>query len=157
MREIDINQIMVELKEKIGKEKVSNEQEILEFFSSDDSILPRILPDLVVTPTTIEEIQEILTIANNYKMCLIPSSSTKKYYGATIPKDGGIIIDLRKMNKILEIDEDERYVRIEPGVTYKQLQTELKKHGLRIMVPLGFPSSASVVSTYMERVPLLSG
>ena len=98
-----------------------------------------------------------MAIGNKHKINIIPSSSTEKYYGATIPKKGGIIVDLRKMNRIIEIDKEERYVRIEAGVTYKQLQKELKKHGLRIMVPLGFPSSASVVSTYMERVPLLSG
>ena len=112
---------------------------------------------MIVTPTSIEQIQGITQICNENKIDLIPSSSTEKYYGATIPKNGGIILDLRKMNKILEINADERFVRIEPGVTFKQIQMELKKHGLRVMVPLGLPSSASVVSTYMERVPLLSG
>ncbi|NVM54379.1 MAG: FAD-binding oxidoreductase [Candidatus Helarchaeota archaeon] len=157
MPDADIDRIRKELQEKIGSEKVSNEKEVLNFFSSDDSIQPTKLPDFVVSPRTIKDIQEILAIGNKYKISVIPSSSTEKYYGATIPKDGGIIVDLRQMNRILEIDQDERYVRIEPGVTYEQLQTELKKHGLRIMIPLGFPSSASVVSTYMERVPLLTG
>ena len=150
-------QLRSELEEKIGKGKVSGENDLLEFFASDDSILPTQLPEIVVSPTTIIEIQDILAIATKYNRSIVPSSSSEKYYGATIPNDKSIIMDLRKMNRILDIDADERYVRIEPGVTYKQLQAELKKHGLRIMVPLGFPSSASVVSTYMERVPLLSG
>jgi len=152
-----MSQLRSELAEKIGNGKVSDEVKFLEFFASDDSILPTQLPELVVSPTTIKEIQDILAIATKYNLSIIPSSSSEKYYGATIPTDKSIIIDLRKMNRILDINAEERYVRIEPGVTYKQLQTELKKLGLRIMVPLGFPSSASVVSTYMERVPLLSG
>ena len=152
-----LKQIMEELRDKIGSEKVLNEETLLEYFSSDDSLQSSKLPDLIITPQTITDIQETLAIANKYKIDIIPSSSTEKYYGATLPKNGGIIVDLRKMNRILEIDPDERYVRIEAGVTYEQLQAELKKHGLRVMVPLGFPSSASAVSTYIERVPLLSG
>ncbi len=157
LTEAILNQIKIELQNKIGVEKVLDNKEILEHFSSDESIEEKKSPDLVVTPTTLQEIQEILKIGNKYKINLIPSSSTEKYYGATIPKDGGIIVDLRKMNKILDIDFEERYCRIEAGVTFEQLQTELKKHSLRIMVPLGLPSSASVVSTYVERVPLLTG
>ncbi len=152
-----MSQLRSELDEKVGKGKVSDEADLLESFASDDSILPRQLPEIVVFPTTIKEIQDILAIATKYNRSIVPSSSSEKYYGATIPNDKSIIIDLRKMNRILDINEEERYVRIEPGVTYKQLQTELKTHDLRIMVPLGFPSSASVISTYMERVPLLSG
>jgi len=153
----DINQIKKELEEKIGINKCSDDNKLLEFFSSDNSIFKKQLPELVVTPETLEEIQDIMGIGNKYKIDIIPSSSTEKYYGATIPRNGGIIVDLRKMNKIIEIEADERYVRIEPGVTFKQLNSEIKKQGLRIMMPLGLPSSASVVSTYMERVPLLSG
>ncbi|NVM30562.1 MAG: FAD-binding oxidoreductase [Candidatus Helarchaeota archaeon] len=157
MPNANISQIKRDLQENIGSENVSDDKEILKQFSSDDSIQSGKFPDLIVTPSMIKGIQEILKIANKYKINVIPSSSTEKYYGATIPRFGGIVVDLRNMNKILEIDQDERFVRIEAGVTYKQLQAELKKQGLRIMVPLGFPSSASVVSTYMERVPLLSG
>ncbi|NHI94079.1 MAG: FAD-binding oxidoreductase [Candidatus Lokiarchaeota archaeon] len=153
----DNKRIRYILEEFLGKENVVDDQKLLDFFSSDGSIKSKSLPDLIVTPTKIEQIQKITQICNENKINLIPSSSTEKYYGATIPEDGGIILDLRKMNKILEIDVDERYVRIEPGVTFRQLQTEIKKYGLRIMVPLGLPSSASVVSTYIERVPLLSG
>ncbi len=157
LKKVDINELKRELEEKLGSQQVSEDKVLLESFSSDPSIQPKKLPMLVVSPKTIEEVREILAIANSYKISVIPSSSTEKYYGATVPKDEALIIDLRKMNKIAEINEEERYVRIEAGVTFKQLQTELRKHGLRIMVPLGFPSSASVVSTYMERVPLLSG
>ncbi len=154
---VNISQIRQKLEDRLGSEKVSVDNETLKSFSSDDSLQPAGIPDLVVFPTSIEEVQYILSIANEFKIHIIPSSSTEKYYGATIPTDGGIVVDLRKMDRILEINPEERYVRIEPGVTYKALQNELKKHGLRIMVPLGFPSSASVVSTYIERVPLLTG
>lgn len=152
-----IDQIRRDLKEKLGEMKVSNEQATRDFFSSDGSILQKGQADLIVTPTTIEEIQKVVAIANQYHIPLIPSSSTEKYYGATIPKRGGIIVDLRKMNKILAINPDERYVRIEPGVAFQQLQAELKKYGLRVMVPLGVPGSASVVTSYLERLPLLTG
>ena len=59
MPDTDINRIRRELQEKIGNEKVSNEEEMLKFFSSDDSIQPDNKPDLVVSPSTIKDIQEI--------------------------------------------------------------------------------------------------
>ncbi len=157
MSDYNISDIKKDIEEKLGQNKCSDDPNLLEFFSYDESIFRKQLPDIIVTPESLEEIQKIVEIGNKYKIDIIPSSSTEKYYGATIPRSGGIIVDLRKMNKIIEIEVDERYARIEPGVTFKQLQTELKNQGLRIMVPLGLPSSASVVSTYMERVPLLSG
>ncbi len=145
------------LSEVIDYSKIEDNSHILNSFSSDYSLETGVNPQFVIYPTNDDEVIRILRLANKLKIPIIPSSSREKYYGATIPKKGGIILDFKKMNKILKINYKDRYIVIEPGVTYDQLIPELRKHGLRISVPLGYPSSASVVSTYIERVPLLTG
>ena len=60
------------------------------------------------------------------------------------------------MNKIGQVTERERWVVVEPGVTYEQLTKELQKHNLRVMMPLGTPQSRSVISSIIERDPTLA-
>jgi FAD/FMN-containing dehydrogenase len=60
------------------------------------------------------------------------------------------------MNKILSIDTDNWFAVIEPGVTYEQLQNELRPHNLRAMIPLGVPPARTVLSSTLERDPALA-
>ena len=81
----------------------------------------------------------------------MPCSSKVHFYGATIPKEGGVVLDLSRMNKILEIDADNRRVRFEAGVTWDKLTKELKKKGFRVIMPLTPPAERSVLTDFMER------
>jgi len=58
------------------------------------------------------------------------------------------------MNRILDIDTVHWHATVEPGVTFGQLNAELKKHNLRVLVPLAAPPTASVLGTYLEREPV---
>lgn len=141
----------------INEKKVFSDEPILKSFIEDNSLEEGVLPDFVLKPTTEDEIIRVLEFANRLKAPIVVSSSSDKYYGATIPKMGGIVLDFSNMDTIIEINSEDRYAWIEPGVTYEQLIPELEKNGLRISVPLGYAASASVISTYIERVPLLTG
>ncbi|NHI93402.1 MAG: FAD-binding oxidoreductase [Candidatus Lokiarchaeota archaeon] len=115
-------------------------------------------PDCIVKVSSIEQIQQVLEVANEQDIGIIPKSSRINLTQGTTTEQGGIILDMSNMNKIINIvGGSDRYATIEPGVTFYQLQEALKKEGLRCMVPLGVPSSASIISTYLERYPLLSG
>ena len=76
----------------------------------------------MVKPKNTEEMQELVKFANRTLTPLVPSSSGIHFYGATLPEQGGVIVDLSGMNKILEIDTQNRKVKIEPGVTWPQLR-----------------------------------
>ncbi len=145
----------MELKEKlyqiVGGEFVVDSPEELAPYGRDYSLSLAGMPDYVVKPKSKEEIQQILKLANEYRTPVIPVSSAVHFWGATIPKLGGIILDLRRMNKILEINELDRLVRIEPGVTWEQLQSELAKIGYRCMTPLLPYSGNSVMTSWLER------
>ncbi|TFF89151.1 MAG: FAD-binding oxidoreductase, partial [Promethearchaeota archaeon] len=141
----------------INQKNIISDKSVLSSFSRDKSLEKGTIPDYIVSPTTEDEIIRLLELANELNIPIVATSSNIGYYGETIPKKGGIILDLRKMDTIIEINSQDRYVWIEPGVTYEKLVPELKKHGLRISLPIGYSSSSSVLSTYIERAPLLTG
>jgi hypothetical protein len=103
----------------------------------------------------VEEVQEIIRYANKNKIPVVPLSSGKNLHGATIPDQGGIILNLNRMDKILQVDEKNWFAIIEPGVTYSKLQDEMVKKGFRIMIPWGVPPDRSVLTSYLERDPVL--
>lgn len=151
-----LEDITNELKQVVGPEDVHTDPETLEEYSRDQSFVRPCRPDFVAFAKSVEEVQEVVKIANKHRIPVVPFSSGNDFRGATIPAEGGIILNLSKMNKIIEINKQCRFAIVEPGVTYKQLQDELAKHGLRIMVPLGVPPKRSVLSSAMEMDPKLS-
>lgn len=145
-----------EMQKIAGKNNVFDSLEILEKYSTDGGIYPAGMPTIVVKPKNTEAVSKIIAFANNSSLPVIPVSSTVHFYGATIPCQGGIVLDLSGMNKILEIDAPNRRVRIEPGVAWEQVQQELEKHDLRIITPLLPHVSRSVITDYLEReVPVI--
>ncbi|MFC2003618.1 FAD-binding oxidoreductase, partial [Chloroflexota bacterium] len=117
-------------------------------------VQPR-MPSCVVSPKNTEEIQGILKYANEHMIPVTPRSSGISFYGAGIPSQGGIILDLTRMNRILEIDPRNKKVKVEPGVTWAQVQEEVGKQGLMVCNPLLPHLAKSVLTSAMEREPLL--
>ena len=109
------------------------------------------MPDLVVRPKTSEEVSGVVKWANENDVPVVPVSSAVHFYGCSIPKQGGMVVDLTRMTQIFEIDDYNRRVRIQPGVTWKQVTEELAKKGMRIIMPLLPPGNRSVVTDYLER------
>jgi FAD/FMN-containing dehydrogenase len=139
------------LLEIVGVKNYSDEPEVLEKYSKDFSFLPPGVANYVVKPKDAQEVQKIIQFANGQLLPIVPVSSRVHFHGATIPKQGGIILDLTRMNRVLEIDEDNRRVRIEAGVTWEQLTNELKKRNFRMIMPLLPPAGRSVLTDYLER------
>ncbi len=95
-------------------------------------------PDLVVWPESVSHIQKILQLANEEHIPIIPVSGGGGVAGGTIPTSGGIILDLKKMDQILELDETSLTVTVEPGLLGQELEEYLNQQGYT----LGhFPSS----------------
>jgi len=144
------------LKAVVGAERVSMDPKTLEKYSKDQSFVRPCLPDYVVFTESVGEVEDVLKAANDTKTPVVPVSSGMNLRGAAIPKEGGIILDLSRMNKVEQINDREGWVVIEPGVTYGQLAEELEKRDLRVMMPLGVPRSRSVVTSIIEGDPTLA-
>ena len=146
-----------DLMEMIGRQKVINEHKILDRYSHDNSFTLPMQPRLVVQPRNADDVQKIVTWANQTKTPLVPVSSGEPHFrGDTVPSvPEAVIIDLSRMDKIIKIDRRNRIVLIEPGVTYAQLQPALAKEGLRLSTPLLPRQSKSVIASLLEREPTL--
>jgi FAD/FMN-containing dehydrogenase len=139
----------------VGTENFIDDSEGLKPYSTDYSFNRPSMPNYAVMPKSVEEIQKIIRLANGSKIPVTSCSSAIHFNGAALPLHGGIILDLRRMNRILRIDERNRAIRIEPGVTWKQLQDELSKYGLMALNPLFPHPQKSALSSHLEREPML--
>jgi FAD/FMN-containing dehydrogenase len=137
----------------VGAESVTDDAKRLEPYSRDYSLSAPSMPGYVVQPKNAEEIQGIIKLANKNKLPVIPCSSGIHFNGDTIPAKGGIVLDLSKMNKILAIDDRNRMVRVEPGVTWEQLQPELAKKDMMAIAPLLPHPLKSALISHLERDP----
>ena len=87
-------------------------------------------PDFVVSPATTEEVAEIVRIANREKKPIIARGASSGLAGGTIPESGGIILNLARMDRILEIDTDNVCVQAQAGVVTLKLQQAVEAKGL---------------------------
>lgn len=118
-------------------EQVSDNETIRELHGNDESYHEPALPDLVVFPHTSKEVSQILILANEFAVPVVPFGRGSSLEGHIIPYDGGISIDFNEMNAILAIEPENLLVKVQPGVTRSQLNLELKKHGLFFSVDPG--------------------
>jgi FAD/FMN-containing dehydrogenase len=143
--------VKAHLSKVVGAKNFSDNPMKLQAYSTDFSYTPAGMPNYIVKPANSEEVSAIITFCNEHSIPVVPCSSKVHFYGATIPKEGGVILDMSRMNKVLEIDADNRRVRFEPGVTWEKLTNELAKKGFRVIMPLTPPAERSVLTDFMER------
>lgn len=143
--------ITKELKRIVGDQYVADDARTLKAYSSDFSLSKPNMPHYVVKPATTEEVQKIIQLAGSKKTPLIPASSQVHFYGATIPTQGGIVVDMCRMNKITDLDEGHRKIQVGVGATWEQLTSTLEKKDYRLITPLLPHALRSPVTDYLER------
>jgi glycolate oxidase len=149
--------ILDELVSIVGKDNATAAKHIRYAYSYDLSFVKPKLPDYVVMATTVEQIQGIMKLANREKIPVVPFTAGSNIGGLCIPERGGILLDLKRMNKIIRIDTESHYAIIEPGVSHAKLATELYKHNLRWSWPVGPPSGSTSSCAISHGIGGLSG
>ncbi|KPV65037.1 MAG: glycolate oxidase subunit GlcD [Candidatus Bathyarchaeota archaeon BA1] len=133
MPEVDYLFLAKEMGEAIGAEKIVMDVFERMAYSRDWSVRPAsdaCLPDMVVRPTTTEDVAKIVKIANKYKVPVVPCGGLTGMAGGAVATYGGILVDTKGMNKVLEIDEDNLIATVQTGITIAKLNEELEKHNL---------------------------
>lgn len=112
-----------------------------------------LVPSAAVAPATVEEVQAIVRAANRHKIPLYPISTGRNlgYGGAAPTYSGSVIVDLKRMNRILDVSESEAYVLLEPGVSFIDLYRYLEDHNLPFMVAAPAPGWGSPIGNALER------
>lgn len=88
------------------------------------------MPDAVISPRNLEEISEILKICNQYRVPIVPRGSGTNLCAGTCPTEGGIVLLFKHMNNILEIDEENLTVTVQPGVITLDMIHAIEEKGL---------------------------
>jgi FAD/FMN-containing dehydrogenase len=124
--------ILKSLIEILGDRGVSNSPEELWFYSRDPGVLAPHLPDYVVAPETTEQVQKVVQLANRERIPIVPMGNGMALTGLVIPLKGGIVMDMKRMNKILEVNEKARYAVVEGGTSQGVLKAYLQDHYPRL-------------------------
>ena len=137
--------ILSHLEDIVGRDFVTNRSEDLYIYSQDPGAsLPRKV-DFVVMPDSTEEVQEIVKIANQERIPIIPMGGGLTLSGLIIPVKGGIVLDMKRMNRIIEINPYSQYALIEAGVTTGQILSHLNENYPHLQPPIpDAPPSATV-------------
>jgi glycolate oxidase len=126
----------------VGKENFTDTLEELVPYSYDASVNAH-RPDCVVWPESTEQVSEIVKFANDRRIPLVPRGAGTSLSGGVIPINGGIIIDLSRMNRILDVKIEDRYALVQAGVVCDDLNRKLAKFGF-VFPP--DPASSSVAT-----------
>ena len=87
----------------------------------------------VIRPSSKEELSQAVAVLSAAKVPMAPRGGGLTYVrGYTMPKDGFVSVDLSRMNRILEINDQDMYITVEPGVTWREIYLALKPKGLRL-------------------------
>ena len=141
----------------VGKEWVFTSQEDTDLYR--DAYSPFFgepeekLVSAAVAPDSAEQVQAVMRIANQHKIPVYPISTGKNLgYGGSAPVlSGSVVLDLKRMNRILEVDEKNAYALVEPGVSYFDLYRYIQDKGLKVWIDCPDPGWGSVIGNALDR------
>src|SRR5216683_3205238 len=105
-----------ELEGLLGKGAVLSEPEELLVYESDGLVLFRALADFIVFPTSTEQVSLVVKLANREGLPFVARGAGTGLSGGCLPAEGGLVISLMRMNRVLEVDYDNHIAVVEPGV-----------------------------------------
>jgi glycolate oxidase len=118
-----------ELKTIVGKDRYLDSKEDLITYSY-DAFMVQGQPEIVLFPIRTEEVSKIMEVASRERIPVTPRGAGTNLTGGSVPTRGGIVLAFTKMNKILNIDKENRVAVLQPGVINMEFQKELSKQNL---------------------------
>jgi FAD/FMN-containing dehydrogenase len=105
-----------------------------------------------VAPDSAEQVQEIVRIANEFRVPLYPISTGRNlgYGGAAPALSGSVVLDLKRMSRILEVDEGSAFALVEPGVSYFDLYRHIQERKLKVWIDCPDPGWGSVIGNALD-------
>jgi 4-cresol dehydrogenase (hydroxylating) len=110
------------------------------------------IPSGAVAPTEVAQVQQIVRIANEFRIPLWPISTGRNLgYGGSAPRmSGTMVLDLKRMNKVLAVDEHRCYALVEPGVSYLDFYKYLRDHKLKVWLDCADPGWGSLIGNALD-------
>ncbi len=111
-----------------------------------------LIPCAAVGPDSVEQVQAIVRIANEFKIPLYSISTGKNFaYGGPSPNvRGSLTVDLKRMDRVLEVDDKRNFALVEPGVSYIDLYNYIQERGLKVWVDTPDPGWGSPIGNALD-------
>lgn len=151
------NDALNEFREVVGNDWVFTIEEHIESYRDTSSPLAALgeqpIPSAAVAPDNVEGVQGVLRVANDYgiPIWIISTGKNYSYGGPDAIVNGSVILDLKRMNRILEINEEQSYALVEPGVSQYDLWLEIQRRGLKLWIDGPSPAYSSIIANTIER------
>jgi len=133
----------------LGPERVARSLQERMAYSHDFASMPKLahlqwklIPDFVVIPKTTEEVVRLVTFALESGIPLVPRGGGTGLYGGSVPNRGGVLVDMRGMDRVDTVDREARLMRVQAGATWKTAYDRAWRDGLFLPAyPVGAPAS----------------
>lgn len=141
----------------VGNDWVFTIEEHIEMYRDTSSPLTALgeqaIPSAAVAPENVEGVQRVLRVCNDYRIPILIISTGKNYSygGPDAIVNGSVILDLKRMNRILEINEEQAYALVEPGVSQYDLWIEIQRRGMKLWIDGPSPAYSSIITNTIER------
>jgi (+)-pinoresinol hydroxylase len=111
------------------------------------------IPPVALCPANVEQVRALLKVANTFRVPLWPVSTGKNLgYGGSAPAHPGTgVLDLKRMNRILEVDDKNHYALVEPGVSYFDLYRHIRDNRLKVWIDSPDPGWGSPMGNTLDR------
>lgn len=114
----------------VGEENVFTDPTDLATYAYDAAVLDPVAPSLVVRPTDSEALGKVVRLCNENRLPLTVRGAGTNLSGGTIPRREGVVAVTNGLNRILEINEEDLYARVQPGVVTAKLAAAVEAKGL---------------------------
>ncbi len=153
----DFASALAEFEHSVGKQWVFTRDEDVDLYR--DAYSPFLheaeerVASAAVAPASTEEVQQIVRTANRYRVPLYAISTGKNLgYGGSAPAYSGcVVVDLKRMDRILEVNEENAFALVEPGVSYFDLHRHIQERKLKVWIDCPDPGWGSVVGNAIDR------
>lgn len=122
-------EFLAALRQIVGPEGLLADEDELLVYECDGFTIEKKVPDVVVFPTSTEQVVAIVKLCNQYQVPFVPRGAGTSLAGGCLPVGGGVMVALTKMRRILEVNLRDRYAVVEPGLVNVHLTQHLKGTG----------------------------
>jgi glycolate oxidase len=130
---VSMSDLVSQLTTLVGSDVVRADAVSLQAYSRDATPMFEGLPEVIVAPRNTQEVSKIVKFAHDTKTPIIARGAGSNLCAATVPLNGGIVMSMTNMNKVLEVSKSEMIAIVQPGVTNLDLDQLVEKEGLRFV------------------------
>jgi 4-cresol dehydrogenase (hydroxylating) len=152
----DFSKALNQFERIVGSKWVFSEEDEINLYRDAYSPLwdekDEIIPSAAVAPDDVEQVSAIVKVANQYRIPIFPISTGKNLgYGGSAPNlSGSVVVDLKRMNRVLEVDDRRHFAIVEPGVSYFDLYNYIQERGLKLWIDCPDPGWGSLVGNSLD-------